>query len=104
MNTKNHTRTTLRESGAQRPGTALRTPYHSLGGDTEMLIPDWAQHRSVYRSAGRTLYLVETDSLSDARLDLARLDRAGWDVRVSEGSEGEGARIALTRKELAKAA
>lgn len=74
---------------------APRTPYHSLSGDATMRIPDWAQHRSVYRSAGRTLYVVETDNLPDARRDLARLDRAGWNVAVEES--GPAARIALSR-------
>ncbi|MFV0433130.1 MAG: hypothetical protein ACK5LO_04005 [Leucobacter sp.] len=84
----------------------LRTPYHSLGGDHEMHVPDWAQHRSVYRASGRTLYLVETDSLSEARADLHRLGRAGWDVRVDEdpAAPGSRARIVLTRRDLAKAA
>lgn len=60
-----------------------------------MRIPEWAQHRSVYRSAGRTLYVVETDTLPEARRDLARLDQAGWKVSVE--SEGPAARIALSR-------
>lgn len=82
----------------------LRTPYHSLGDGAGMHIPDWAQHRSVYRSSGRTLYLVETDRLSDAQLDLKRLGRAGWSVQVEEDPEGSLSRIALTRKDLARAA
>lgn len=80
----------------------VRTPYHSLGGGHEMIVPGWAQHRSVYRAAGRTLYVVETDRLDDARLDLARLSRAGWAVQI-EG-EPSDARITLTRRDLAKAA
>lgn len=82
-----------------------RTPYHSLG-DGDMRIPSWAQHRSVYRTGGRTLYLVETDSLGDARGDLDRLSHAGWDVRVAQDPAGstDTARIALTRKDLARAA
>lgn len=87
-----------------RPVRALRTPYHSLGGDDTMRVPDWAQHRSVYRTSGRTLYLVETDRLDDARADLRRLGHAGWDVRIAEDPSGSGARIALTRGDLAKAA
>lgn len=79
-----------------------RTPYHSLGGDTDMRIPSWAQRRSVYRSSGRTLYLVETDRLDDAQRDLAQLDRAGWDVSVE--TAGDASRIALTRRDLARAA
>lgn len=88
-----------------RPGTPApkRTPYHSLGGG-DMRIPEWAQHRSVYRASGRTLYLVETDRLSDARVDLARLNQAGWDVQVAEHADGPGARIAFTRREFARAA
>lgn len=74
---------------------APRTPYHSLGGDTTMHIPEWAQHRSVYRSAGRTLYVVETDELAAARRDLKRLGRSGWDVSVE--AAGKNARIALSR-------
>lgn len=79
-----------------------RTPYHSLGDGQEMIVPAWVQHRSVYRAAGRTLYVVETDRLEDARLDLARLNRAGWDVQI-EGEASE-ARITLTRRDFAKAA
>ncbi|MFF8819418.1 MULTISPECIES: hypothetical protein [Leucobacter] len=74
---------------------APRTPYHSLGEGAKMRIPAWAQHRSVYRSAGRTLYVVETDTLADARRDLVRLDKAGWDVAVE--AAGTNARIALSR-------
>ncbi|RGE23337.1 hypothetical protein [Leucobacter sp. wl10] len=89
----------------QHRARALRTPYHSLGDGREMLVPDWAQHRSVYRSSGRTLYLVETDSLAEARDDLERLGRAGWDVRVAEDPAAPSrARIAFTRKEFARAA
>lgn len=86
---------------ALRP-VAARTPYHSLGGESEMRIPDWAQRRSVYRTSGRTLYFVETDRIDDARRDLAQLDRAGWNVSVD--ADGPAARIALTRRELAQAA
>lgn len=89
----------------QRRERPLRTPYHSLGEGREMLVPDWAQHRSVYRTGGRTLYLVETDRLEEARGDLHRLDRAGWEVRVAEDRDTRGsARIALTRRDLARAA
>ncbi len=86
-------------------GTAAlsRTPYHSLG-DGEMIIPDWAQHRSVYRTSGRTLYVVDTDRLGDAKGDLARLNRAGWDVQVAEHPEHASARIAFARRDLAVAA
>ena len=90
----------------QRRRRPLRTPYHSLGDDHEMRVPEWAQHRSVYRTGGHTMYLVETDNLDEARGDLNRLDRAGWEVRVSEdpGAPGSRARIALTRRDLARAA
>lgn len=74
---------------------APRTPYHSLGGETAMHIPEWAQHRSVYRTAGRTLYVVETDELGAARRDLKRLGRSGWDVTVE--ATGKNARIAFSR-------
>lgn len=72
-----------------------RTPYHALGDDGVLRVPTWAQHRSVYRSAGRTFYLVETDRLADARGDLDTLVCSGWDVQID--SEGSGASIALTR-------
>lgn len=74
---------------------APRTPYHSLGGETEMRIPAWAEHRSVYRAAGRTLYVVETEQLGRARRDLAKLGRAGWNVSVE--TAGDAARISLSR-------
>lgn len=74
---------------------APRTPYHSLGEDATMRIPGWAKHRSVYRSAGRTLYVVETDALAEAHSDLARLGDSGWNVAVE--TAGPSARIALTR-------
>ncbi|MFC5339010.1 hypothetical protein [Leucobacter denitrificans] len=74
---------------------APRTPYHSLGENSTMHIPNWAQHRSVYRSAGRTLYVVETEKYGDARRDLAHLNRAGWDVSVD--AAGDNARIAFSR-------
>lgn len=74
---------------------APRTPYHSLGGDTEMRIPEWAEHRAVYRAAGRTLYVVETERLGEAKRDLAKLGRSGWNVAVE--AAGEAARISLSR-------
>ncbi|WP_336660635.1 hypothetical protein [Leucobacter sp. USHLN153] len=98
------THTRMPETVSPRPVATLRTPYHSLSGADEMLVPEWAQRRSVYRSSGRTLYLVETDRLSDARRDLKRLDRAGWDVRVATADEADHARIAFTRRDLAQAA
>lgn len=82
----------------------LRTPYHSLGGDDAMRVPTWAERRSVYRASGRTLYLVETDSLVDARDDLALLNRAGWQVQIDEDPATSRARIAFTRPEYARAA
>ena len=110
MNTKKNTRNVHGRAPARiddapsRRGAALRTPYHALGADQEMRVPVWAQHRSVYRTAGRTIYLVETDRLADARGDLATLDRAGWDVRIAAGADGDPTRIALTRREFARAA
>lgn len=82
----------------------LRTPYHSLGSADEMRVPGWAEQRSVYRSAGRTLYLVDTSRLADARADLKTLDRAGWKVQVAKDPSGSRARIALTRRDVARAA
>lgn len=82
----------------------LRTPYHSLGTADAMRVPAWADQRSVYRSAGRTLYVVDTASFADARADLKLLDRAGWDVQVAKDPAGSGARIGLTRRDLARAA
>ncbi|MCB1274062.1 MAG: hypothetical protein KDB25_06670 [Leucobacter sp.] len=78
----------------------MRTPYHELGqlgsGDGSLRVPAWAQHRSVYRSAGRTLYLVETDRLAEAGTDLDALARRGWHVRVDR--EGDAANITLSRQ------
>jgi hypothetical protein len=76
--------------------TPLRTPYHELGEGTPR-VPAWAQHRSVYRSAGRTLYFVETDQLGDAGRDLDTLSRRGWDVQI-EKAGGRAANISLSRK------
>lgn len=75
----------------------IRTPYHELG-DGSLRVPSWAQHRSVYRSAGRTLYLVETDALATAHSDLNTLSDRGWEVRI-ERAEGAGstANISLSR-------
>ena len=87
-----------------RTAAPLRTPYHSLGTADEMRVPSWADQRSVYRSAGRTLYVVDTASFADARADLKTLDRAGWDVQVAKDPGGSGARIALTRRDVARAA
>lgn len=74
----------------------LRTPYHELGSSGEPHVPAWARHRSVYRSAGRTLYLVETDRVDSARRDLDQLASRGWSVRVDPAGENS-ASIALTR-------
>lgn len=89
---------------AARLTTPLRTPYHSLGSADAMRVPEWADQRSVYRSAGRTLYVVDTASFDDARADLKLLDRAGWEVQVAKDPAGSGARIALTRRDLVRAA
>lgn len=78
--------------------TQLRTPYHALGAENGPHVPDWARHRSVYRSAGRTLYHVETDRLGAARQDLASLTSLGWDVHIDRANDGgEGANIVLSR-------
>lgn len=73
---------------------ALRTPYHALGDGTPR-VPDWAGNRSVYRSAGRTMYLVETDRFAAAQRDLSSLASSGWDVQVDR--HGNTASIALSR-------
>lgn len=87
-----------------RPLRALHTPYHSLGSGTGPLVPGWAQHRSVYRGDGRTLYLVETTRLGEAGADLQHLVREGWDVQVERLGTAAEARIALSRSDLAQAA
>lgn len=74
----------------------VRTPYHELGEAGAPRIPAWARRRSVYRSAGRTLYLVETDRIDAARRDLGALARRGWDVRIDPAG-GTAASIALSR-------
>ncbi len=73
----------------------LRTPYHELGELGTPRVPEWAQHRSVYRAAGRTLYLVETDRLAAAQRDLDALARNGWQVLVDR--DGDAANITLSR-------
>ena len=75
--------------------THIRTPYHELGRGSMPLVPEWAQHRSVYRAAGRTLYHVATDRLDAARNDLDSLAGLGWDVQIDR--EGDGANIVLSR-------
>lgn len=77
--------------------TPIRTPYHELGAGLPR-VPEWAQHRSVYRSAGRTLYLVETDSLDTARHDLDTLSSSGWEVHIERTDDGSAASISLSRK------
>jgi len=78
--------------------TPIRTPYHELGASGAPIVPDWAQHRSVYRSAGRTLYLVETDSLECAGNDLSTLAERGWDVQIDRAAGARGGSIALSRR------
>ncbi|MBO1903085.1 hypothetical protein J4H92_14165 [Leucobacter weissii] len=72
-----------------------RTPYHEFGEAGAPRIPGWAQHRSVYRAAGRTLYQVGTDRFDAARDDLAALAGRGWEIRVDR--EGPAASITLSR-------
>lgn len=61
--------------------TNIHTPYHELGAGTPC-VPTWATHRSVYRTAGHTLYLVTTDTLDTARHDLETLANRGWEVHI----------------------
>lgn len=77
--------------------STIRTPYHELG-DGSPIVPDWAQHRSVYRSAGRTLYLVETNVLASAHRDLDTLSNRGWSVQIERaGGNAATANISLSR-------
>lgn len=76
--------------------THLRTPYHALGDNGTPTVPSWARTRSVYRAAGRTLYLVETDQLETAQNDLDQLARSGWDVHIDSKSP-QAASISLSR-------
>lgn len=78
------------------PITRIRTPYHELGADGSPMVPEWAGQRSVYRSAGRTLYLVETDALDRAQRDLNELASRGWEVRIDRADQ-RTASIALSR-------
>lgn len=91
MNTIEHTHGTT----GVAPVRPVRTPYHSLGAGSPR-IPEWAQHRSVYRTAGRTLYRVGTDRLDAARRDLRKLAAGGWDVEIDR--TGRLANITLSRK------
>jgi len=72
----------------------MRTPYHALGAGSPR-VPEWAQHRTVYRTAGRTLYRVGTDRLDAARRDLSTLAARGWDVEIDR--DGDAASITLSR-------
>lgn len=76
--------------------TRVRTPYHELGESGEPHVPHWAGQRSVYRSGGRTLYLVETDRIDSAQRDLDALAQRGWDVRIDPVGD-RAASIALSR-------
>ncbi|WP_449277727.1 hypothetical protein [Leucobacter sp. GX24907] len=97
----------------------IHTPYHDLNGSTRgstptdasvgasitaPRVPAWVQHRAVYRTGGRTVYVVETDRVHAARPDLEHLERAGWDVHIDRVPASTHARITLTQRELAKAA
>lgn len=77
------------------PVSQLRTPYHALGSVDGPRVPEWAEHRSVYRAAGRTLYRVETTQLEQAGDDLSTLRNRGWDVHIE--AAGPDASISLTR-------
>lgn len=76
--------------------TQVRTPYHELG-DGSPRVPGWAQHRSVYRAAGRTLYRVETNSLDTAREDLKTLSSRGWEIHIDE-ADARATNISFSRK------
>lgn len=93
----NHTIEKNTNTGAAvgAPARGLRTPYHELGAGAPR-VPEWARHRAVYRAAGRTLYLVETDRLDAARRDLDALAHKGWDVQIDR--DGSAANITLSRK------
>lgn len=96
MNTNANTNTDFDTGIASAaPVRLLRTPYHELGAGAPC-VPAWAQHRSVYRAGGRTLYLVETDRLDAARRDLDALARNGWSVEIDR--DGETANITLSRR------
>lgn len=93
-NTPTIARATTADPGLT-PVRTLHTPYHELGELGRPRVPEWAGHRAVYRAAGRTLYLVETDRLDAAKGDLDALARSGWQVRIER--EGAAANITLTR-------
>lgn len=97
MNTMNNNAAVLRP--------VPRTPYHSLDAELQTpVVPGWAQHRSVYRSEGRTLYLVETDQLVAAQPDLGKLEGSGWQVTVAPVDGSGRAVITMTRPDFARAA
>lgn len=82
----------------------LHTPYHALGDEHGLRVPGWAERRSVYRSDGRTVYLIETTCLDLARRDLRKLNGAGWDVSIDEAVSGAHAVIALSQRDVARVA
>lgn len=95
---KHQTPATLRATHAATSRPA--TPYHDLGDGAEPRIPDWAEHRSVYRGSGQTMYMVETTRLDRAaRRDLSHLAEHGWQVTI-ERANGRQAntRVGLVRR------
>lgn len=85
----------------QAPATSrLATPYHELGNADGPRIPGWAEHRSVYRGGGRTIYMVETKRLNRAaRRDLTHLSEHGWQVTIERASGHQAnTRVGLMRR------
>lgn len=76
------------------------TPYHDLGDDAGPRIPNWAEHRSVYRGAGQTTYIVETEHFDRAaKRDLSHLAQHGWHVTVERASGRQArTRVGLVRR------
>ncbi|MEB4614382.1 hypothetical protein [Leucobacter sp. M11] len=81
---------------------APHTPYRTLAelnGETSVSRPAWAEHLSVYRGGGRTLYIAEPARIDRAaKRDFDRLTKAGWTV-VTETIPGrtDRVRVSMTR-------
>ena len=88
----------------QSTSSRLHTPYHALGGAQGVRVPAWAKRRSVFRGAGRTTYLVETDQVDAASKDLFDLAAKGWNVQVERTGESNIARVTVSQDDLARAA
>jgi hypothetical protein len=84
-----------------KPLTA--TPFHTLSRTTKPHVPEWVAKRQVVRAGNRTVYLIDTQNLSEAMRDLNRLRGSGWDVHI-DSLRNNSARVSLSQDSFARAA